>query len=128
VLVSLSYTRTGHSGIPKILGWVVRVSNNSSIQQANPNSTRFFRVPKKSGTKKRVRVRVIYSYPIYRQQANCKLHYSHQGYKDNMQTANNMFTNNYKATNSITGYRLTAIKAARLGQIHKHVHKFLGFL
>jgi hypothetical protein len=61
--------RTGHSGIPKISGRVVRVLNNSGIQEVNPNSTRFFRVPENSGIKKRVRV--VYSYPIYRQLANC---------------------------------------------------------
>jgi hypothetical protein len=44
--------RTGHSGIPEISGRVVRVLNNSGIQEANPNSTRNFRVPKNSGIKK----------------------------------------------------------------------------
>jgi hypothetical protein len=44
--------RTGHSGIPEISGWAVRVLNNSGIQEANPNSTRFFRVPENSDIKK----------------------------------------------------------------------------
>jgi hypothetical protein len=44
--------RTGHSGIPEISGRVVRVLNNSGIQEANPNSTRFFRVPENSSIKK----------------------------------------------------------------------------
>jgi hypothetical protein len=45
-------TRTGHSGIPENSGLIVRVLINSGIEQANPNSTRIFRVPENSGSPK----------------------------------------------------------------------------
>ena len=44
--------RTGHSGIPENSGLIVRVLINSGIEQANPNSTRIFRVPENSGSPK----------------------------------------------------------------------------
>jgi hypothetical protein len=44
--------RTGHSGIPENSGRVFRVLKKSGIEQSNPNSTRFCRVPENSGTQK----------------------------------------------------------------------------